>query len=206
MLSVEDNSTRVNEVVNIGTWHNRLGHASISRLDLISDALGTTRQKNKGKSYCHICHLAKQKNLSFPSSKNMCSTIFGLLHIDVCGLFSVEIVDGYRYFLTIVDDHSRATWVYLMRTKNEVLTIFPAFIAQVENQYNTKVKFGRSDKAPELKFTSFFQEKGIIPFHSCPETPEKNSVVERKHQHILNIARVSCSSHSFLWLIGVIVC
>ena len=67
VLDVEDNSTMVNAVVDIGTWHNRLGHASISRLDLISEDLGTTRQKNKGNSYCH---LAKQKKLSFPSSNN----------------------------------------------------------------------------------------------------------------------------------------
>ena len=32
---VEDISTMVNAVVDIGTWHNRLGHASYSRLDLI---------------------------------------------------------------------------------------------------------------------------------------------------------------------------
>ena len=151
--------------------------------------MGTTRQKNKGSSYYHICHLAKQKKLSFPSPNNMCNTIFELLHIDVWGPFSVETVDGYRYFLTIVDDHSRATWIYLMRTKNEVLTMFPTFINQVENQYNVKVKSVRSDNAQELKFTSFFKEKGIVPYHSCPETPEQNSVVERKHQHILNVAR-----------------
>ena len=43
VLGVEDNSTMVNAVVDTGTWHNMLGHASISRVDLISDALGTTR-------------------------------------------------------------------------------------------------------------------------------------------------------------------
>ena len=189
VLDVEDNSTLVNAVVDIGTWHNRLGHASLSRLDLISEDLGTTRQKNKGNTYCHICHLAKQKKLSFPSSNNMCNSIFELLHIDVWGPFSVETVDGYKYFLTIVDDYSRATWIYLMRTKSEVLTVFPAFVTLVENQYNVKVKYVRSDNAPELKFTAFFKEKGILPFHSCPETPEQNSVVERKHHHILNVAR-----------------
>lgn len=140
VLNVEDISIMVNAAVDIGTWHNRLGHASYSRLDLISEALGTTRHKNKGSSYCHICHLAKQNKLFFPSSNNMCNTIFEVLHIDIWGPFSVETVDGYRYFLTIVDDHSRATWIYLMRTKNEVLTLFPTFINQVENQYNVKVK------------------------------------------------------------------
>lgn len=51
------------------------------------------------------------------------------------------------------------------------------------------MKYVKSDNAPELRFTKYFQEKGIVPFHSCPETPEQNSVVERKHQHILNVAR-----------------
>jgi len=59
-------------------------------------------------------------------------------------------VDGYKYFLTtiIVDDHSRATWIYLLKSKSEVLTIFPDFIKQVENQYKVKVKVVRSNNAP----------------------------------------------------------
>ena len=192
VLDVEDSEVpevSVNAVVDVSMWHQRLGHPSYSRLDVLSKSLGTTKHKNKGLAYCHVCHLAKQRKLSYLSPNNICNSNFELLHIDIWGPFSVETVDGFRYFLTIVDDHSRATWVYLLRNKSEVLTVFPGFVNLVENQYNVKVKSVRSDNAPELNFTKFYQEKGIRSYHSCPETPEQNSVVERKHQHILNVAR-----------------
>lgn len=47
----------------------------------------------------------------------------------------------------------------------------------------------RSDNALELKFTELYLNKEIKLYHSCPETPEQNSVVERILQHLLNIAK-----------------
>lgn len=114
---------------------------------------------------------------------------FDFLHIDTWRPFSVTSTEGYRYFLTIVDDHTRVTWICLMRTKDEVLSLFPDFLTMVEIQYKTTVKGVQSDNAPELRFFAIYKAKGIQAFHSCPETPEKNSVVERKHRHILNVAR-----------------
>jgi transposase InsO family protein len=119
----------------------------------------------------------------------MCKAAFDLVHIDTWGPFYVLTKDGFRYFLTIVDDFSRATWNYLLKNKSDVLHAFPTFINMVHTQYQTKLKSVRSDNAHELKFTDLFAAHGIVAYHSCPETPEQNSVVERKHQHILNVAR-----------------
>lgn len=106
-------------------------------------------------------------------------------------------------FLTIVDDHTRVTWTYLLRTKDEVLKVFPEFLQMIETQYNAVVKAVRSDNAPELKFIDLYKKKGIVAYHSCPETPEQNSVLERKHQHILNVARaLMFQSHAPLDLWG----
>ena len=47
----------------------------------------------------------------------------------------------------------------------------------------------RSNHAKELTFTDFFNQKGVLHQYSCVETPQQNSVVDRKHQHLLNVAR-----------------
>lgn len=73
--------------------------------------------------------------------------------------------------------------------KSDVLPVFPAFIKMIETQFNKNIKSVRTENAPELTFGTLLKEKGILAFHSCPETPQQNSVVERKHQHILNVAR-----------------
>jgi len=91
-------------------------------------------------------------------------------------------------FLTLVDDKSRFTWIYLLKNKSDCLFIIPQFFLYVENQFKTNIKRFRSDHAKELAFSDFFSKKGVLHQFSCVERPQQNSVVERKHLHILNIA------------------
>ena len=133
--------------------------------------------------------MAKQKRLPFVSYNNLSAKSFDLIHIDIWGAFHISTIAGHKFFLTIADDCTRATWIYLLRAKSDVLTIFLDFYNFVFNQYNTTIKSVRSDNASELAFIDFFHSKGISPYHSCVDTPEQNSMVERKHQHILNVAR-----------------
>jgi hypothetical protein len=54
-------------------------------------------------------------------------------------------LSGYEYYVIFIDDHSRKTWIYSTRTKNEVLSRFQEFKALVENQTSMKIKTLRSD-------------------------------------------------------------
>ena len=94
-----------------------------------------------------------------------------------------------RYFLTIVDDFSRYTWVYLLKAKSETQLLLSQFYTLIETQFKKKIKCIRTNNGTEFLMKEFFKSKGIIHHLSCVETPQQNSIVKRKHQHILNVAR-----------------
>ena len=60
----------------------------------------------------------------------------------------------------------------------------------VQTQFQTKVRTIRSDNGSEfLCLKNQFSKLGIVHETSCVGTPQQNGRVERKHRHILNVAR-----------------
>ena len=105
---------------------------------------------------------------------------------------------GHRYFLTVVDDYSRHTWLFLLKHKYEVASCIKRFITLVENQFSCTVKAIRTDNGSEFNLQSFYQLKGILHQTSCVATPQQIGVMERKHQDILNITRALLFQSSLL--------
>jgi hypothetical protein len=50
----------------------------------------------------------------------------------------VLIEGGQRYFMTMIDDTSRYCYMYLLKTKDEVLNCFKTYKAEVENELEKK--------------------------------------------------------------------
>jgi len=88
--------------------------------------------------------------MPFPHSLSRCTTSFQLLHVDVWGPYKWETYDGMRYFLTIVDDHTRWTWVFFMRLKSDVLMLLKNFFVEINTQFGKKVQRLRSDNDGEF--------------------------------------------------------
>jgi hypothetical protein len=85
----------------------------------LSHVMPTISQCNSIDFVCNVCPSAKQKRLPFSNNNNLSSCPFDLVHVDIWGPYHVSTIEGYKYFLTFVDDCSRTTWLYLMKLKYE---------------------------------------------------------------------------------------
>lgn len=175
-------------------WHKRLGHPNSTILSCLlnSGLLGNKAHFSSLSFDCATCKLGKSKILPFPLARNRADKCFDVIHSDVWGITPVISHAHYKYFVTFIDDHSRFTWIYFLRSKSEVFSIFKTFVAFVETQFSTGIKVLRSDSGGEYMsnaFHDFLNEKGILSQRSCPHTPQQNGVAERKNRHLLEVTR-----------------
>lgn len=68
-------------------WHSRLGHPAHVKLTLLQNEWPLSDFILSMSPRCEVCHKAKQKGLSFPSSNNLSPNAFDLVHIDTWGPF-----------------------------------------------------------------------------------------------------------------------
>jgi transposase InsO family protein len=154
---------------------------------------------------CRGCALGKNVKAAFPSSKSKSKGILDLIHSDVCGPMSVASVQGASYYVTFIDDFSRKTWIFFMKTKDEVFSRFREFKAQVENQTGKKIKVLRSDNGGEYTsndFKDFCKEAGIKRELTVSYNPQQNGVAERKNRSIISSAKAMIHDQGlpmFLW-------
>ncbi|GJT75154.1 ribonuclease H-like domain-containing protein [Tanacetum coccineum] len=72
-----------------------------------------------------------------------------LVHLDVGGPYKITSRDSFRYFLTVVDDYSRAIWTYMLKGKDDVYDSIVNFVNMLSNQFETNVKVFKSDNGSE---------------------------------------------------------
>ena len=94
--------------------------------------------------------------------------------------------------MTFIDNHTRLSWVYLMREKYDVKTIFKKFYTMVQTQFQKNIQILLSDNGREYfknVLGLFYLEKGIVHQSSCVDTPQQNGLAERKNKHLLEVAQ-----------------
>jgi len=141
---------------------------------------------------CKGCALGKNSRKKFPSSNNRAEGILDIIHSDVCCKMSTPSIGNYFYYATFIDDYSRKTWIYLLKTKDEVFDKFVEFKASVENLTGRKIKVPRTDNGGEYtsnEFKDFCKGEGIKRELTTPYTPQQNGIAKRKNRSIVEAAK-----------------
>ncbi|KAJ9535710.1 hypothetical protein OSB04_un001136 [Centaurea solstitialis] len=176
---------------NLTASHARLGHLSSARIKLLANS-GLLGNITSNEVLCLSCKLGKQHALPFELNDYTSTSAFDLIHSDVWGPAPHPSMGGCRYFVIFVDDHTRLTWIYLMKHRSELPQIYITFARMIHTQFLKPIKILRADNATEYKESSlivFLCSQGTISQYSCPGTSPQNGRAERKHRHILDIIR-----------------
>ena len=150
--------------------HSNLCHPSLSKFRKLVPHFSSLSSLE-----CESCQLGKHTRILFPKRLDpQTKSHFELVHIDVWGPSRPTSTLGFRYFVTFIDDYSRCTWLFLMKTRVELFSIFQKFHAEIHTQFNTYILILRSDNAKEYFFmpsSSFMSSHGILHQSSYAYTP-----------------------------------
>ena len=135
---------------------------------------------------CLACIKSKSKRQPFPRSNSHASRPLELVHTDVA-VFTKPALDGSKYFLILLDDHTRKLWLINLKRKSEVTQYWENFVKFRENSTGHKVAtltcpiVLRSDNGGEYTshlLDAFNKSKGITHQFTEAYTPEQNGRAE----------------------------
>ncbi|KRX50952.1 Retrovirus-related Pol polyprotein from transposon TNT 1-94 [Trichinella murrelli] len=176
-------------------WHRRMGHRdpeAIRKLNKEKLANGIDICKCDAENDCEICLTGKMTSTPFPKVANRAKKQIELIHSDRCGPMPTATPSDHRYMMTFIDDYSRFTVVYLLKTKDEAVDRIKDYVATLHTKFGRNPVTLRTDNGREYvnqRLRNFLREKGIEHQFSAPYTPEQNGVAERKNRALVEMAR-----------------
>ncbi|CAI7882492.1 unnamed protein product [Closterium sp. NIES-53] len=177
-------------------WHHRLGHPSLPRLRgmasrvLVSGLPRSLPPLPSGPTpTCVPCVEGRQRAAPHSSAFPPTEAPLQTLHMDVWGPARVRGEGHERYFLLVVDDYSRYTTVFPLRSKGDVTEVLIDWIRAARLQL--RESFGsdfpvlrlHSDRGGEFssaRLGAFCRARGIRQTFTLPASPQQNGIAERR--------------------------
>lgn len=139
---IKERSYAVQKLDSAEKWHKKLGHLSIDGMKILkgmSKGLDFITENLKNLEVCETCMKAKQLKVPFKENNTKTKQVLKLVHSDVCGPIEIPTSDNKRYILTMMDDYTHLTIIYLLKNKYEVVETIKEYIKFAEAQWNLKL-------------------------------------------------------------------
>ena len=128
-----------------------------------------------------------------------------LTHTDVWGPAHVSSLQGYRYYVSIIDDVTRHCTISFMKTKYETMAKVKQYLVHIEHQHSLLPKAIRADNGCEYinkDLQVWCLDRGLEIQTTTPYTPEQNGIAERWNKTVVKLARsmiLACDLPNELW-------
>lgn len=169
-------------------WHRRLGHRDpdvIGKVERHELASGMKIKSCGIRETCECCVRGKMARPPFPKvAEKKSEAVLDIVHSDVAGPMTTT-PGGCRYYMTMIDDHSRYTVVYFLKEKSEVADKIREYVRFTETQFGRKPKVIRSDRGGEYTsnvLRKFYTDEGIKAEFTAGYAPQQNGVAERRNR------------------------
>lgn len=164
-------------------WHITLGHPSITTMKHFGmvDSRMLAEAAQVIESF-EICVKAKQTRDPFPVLNRRSTELFDMVDADLWWPFGQENICSVRCMLTLVEDHIRMIWTYMLSSKDQVPETLRKFVDMMKTQFHVDIKKFKTNHGTEFMnhtVQHLFAEYGIIHKKSCVYSPQQNGVVER---------------------------
>jgi hypothetical protein len=175
--------------------HRRMGHINFDNLVKLSKTQVVRyipRISKPTNIICKPCQHRKQTRVSFKNKEYSTSNPLELVHTNLCRKARTQNLKGESYFMLLIDDYTRMTWVTFLKEKPDAFEKFKSFKGLIENETDLKIKRLRSNKGGEFtsyEFEEFCENHGIKSHFSSARAPRKNGVVERKNKKLQEMAK-----------------
>ncbi|CAI7902159.1 unnamed protein product [Closterium sp. NIES-54] len=147
---------------------------------------------------CVPCIKGRQRAASHSFEFSPIEAPLQTLHIDVWGPARVRGQGHERYFLLVVDDYSRYTTVFPLRSKGEVTEVLIDWIRiarlQLRERFGSDFPVLRlhSDRGGEFSsdlLRAFCRAEGIRQTFTLPASPQQSGIAERRNGMVMDVAR-----------------
>jgi hypothetical protein len=107
---------------------------------------------------CAPCHHGKMiATFHSPVNTVMTEQPGQLLHMDTIGPSRVRSMGGKWYILVIVDDYSHYSWVFFLKSKDDMFEHFWSLALRLNNEHPNYLKVIHSDNGTKFRNASFDQ-------------------------------------------------
>ena len=133
--------------VDCNLLHKRMGHPTVHALHQIMKRLNSSLKIDKTiqPQLCDACQFGKCHMQHFPSMETSTTQPLELLHADFWGPAPIPSSQGYHYYLSIIDDYTRFTWIFPLTAKSNTLSVFTNFKNMIENSHERKIECLQTD-------------------------------------------------------------